>query len=107
MNPTIRNCFLLNSRWQNRKERPNRSKVGGDMVDKAERYVSEGVSLWHISDYREAEPLMYYESFVSKGKIVMKGGSFVYFYIKKGFSISRDCMFLTGSLQDVRLFLKQ
>ncbi len=27
------------SRWENRKERPNRSKSNGDMVDKAKRDV--------------------------------------------------------------------
>ncbi len=31
--------FLSNSRWQNRKERPHRSKNNGDMVEKAKCVV--------------------------------------------------------------------
>ncbi len=45
-----------NSRWQNRQERPNLSTNNGDIVKKAKRpWVCEGESLWHLSNYREAE----------------------------------------------------
>ncbi len=38
-------AFLSNSRWQNRKEQPNRSKNKEDVIDKVNReIVSEGVS---------------------------------------------------------------
>ncbi len=51
---------LSNSMWQNRKERPNGPTNNWDMVDKAKRalWVSEGVSLWHLSNNREAELLI-------------------------------------------------
>ncbi len=35
--------FCINSRWQNYKERPNRSTINRDMVDKAKCDTSE----WH------------------------------------------------------------
>ena len=37
-------AFLFHSRWQNRKERPNRSTDNGDMYERAKRPVSDGVS---------------------------------------------------------------
>ncbi len=50
----ITNNFVIKSRLHQRKERPNRSTSNGDMVKKAECDV---VSLWHLSNYREAELL--------------------------------------------------
>ncbi len=35
-----RNASLLNSTWQNCKERPNRSTNNGDMTETAKRYVN-------------------------------------------------------------------
>ena len=47
---------LSNFRWQNCKERPKQFQNNGDMVDKAKRgVVSELVSIWHLSNHREAE----------------------------------------------------
>ena len=49
---------LSNSRCQNRNELTNRSTDNGDIVEKAKRlWVSEGVSLWHLYNCSEAEPL--------------------------------------------------
>ena len=48
---------LSDSRCQNLKERPNRSTNNGDLVDEAKRYLSEEVSLGHLSSYRKAELL--------------------------------------------------
>ena len=49
---------LSNSRWQNRKDRANPSTNKEDMVDKAKRDgVSQGLSLWHLFNYKEAELL--------------------------------------------------
>ncbi len=41
-------------------ERPSWSKNNGDMVNKANKcdIVSEGVSLWHLCNYKEAELLI-------------------------------------------------
>ena len=36
--------FSSNSRWQNSKERPNRTTNNGDMAETAKRPMSEGVS---------------------------------------------------------------
>ena len=49
---------LSNSRWQNRKERPNRNIKNGDMVDIARLDARECESR-HLSNYREAELLKY------------------------------------------------
>ena len=44
-------AFLSNSRWQNRKERPNRSTNNGDMDEKAKRLVKESViSIYNRKD---------------------------------------------------------
>ncbi len=52
-------AFLLNSRWPNHKQRPNQTTKNRDIVDKANcDVVSEGVSLRHLSYYREAELLI-------------------------------------------------
>ena len=52
---------LSNSRWQNYVERQNKSTNNGDLDNKAKcpmsEWMSEGVSLWHLSNYREAELL--------------------------------------------------
>ncbi len=59
-------AFLSNSRWQNRKERPNRSTNNRDMTKIAKHPVRDGVSLWHK---REAEVLKIGSKFVEcKGK---------------------------------------
>ena len=50
------NGFLPNSRWQNHTDRLTRSTNNGDMVNKAKRDVSEGVSLWHLYDHKQADP---------------------------------------------------
>ncbi len=50
---TIRNGFLANQRWQNRKERRNRSTNNADMAEKSEH--PESVSLLHLSNYSKAE----------------------------------------------------
>ncbi len=51
-------ALLANSRWKNYKERPNRSTNNGDIANKATNPVSEGESLWHLSNYREAKLLI-------------------------------------------------
>ncbi len=49
---------LSNSRWQNCKERPKRPIINnGVMAERAKRTVSEGVSMCHLSYYREAQLL--------------------------------------------------
>ncbi len=40
---TIRNGFRFNSRWQNRKERPNRPTNNLDMTETAKRPMTESV----------------------------------------------------------------
>ena len=39
---------LSNSRWQNRRERPNRTTNNGDMAKPAKRPVSNEASLLHL-----------------------------------------------------------
>ncbi len=39
---------LSNSRWQNRKERPNQFPNNGGMAEKAKRPVTEVVNLCHL-----------------------------------------------------------
>ncbi len=50
--------FLSNSRWQNRKERQNRSTTTEILSTKLN--VTSCVSEWHLSNYREAELLEIY-----------------------------------------------
>ncbi len=40
-----------NSRWQHRKDCPNRSKNNGDMAEIAKRPASDGESLCHLCNY--------------------------------------------------------
>ena len=44
-------AFLSNSRWQNRKERPNRSTNSGHMVEIAKRPVGDGMREWVCDIY--------------------------------------------------------
>ncbi len=64
-----------NSRWQNCKECPNRSTNNGYITERAKRPVSDGVSLWHLCNYRKAELLR-----ISSGKFGCY--SYQYIYIK-------------------------
>ena len=46
-----------NSRWQNRKERPYQSTNNGEMVKRAKRPVSDGVTDWVCEIYVIGEKL--------------------------------------------------
>ncbi len=50
-------AYSSNSRWQNRIERPNQTTNNGDITGIAKHPVSDGHSLWHLFNYREAEVL--------------------------------------------------
>ena len=68
------NNVLENSILQNRKERPNRSPINGDINEKAKRsvceWVNEGLSLWHLFNYKEVQWPLHIRDTYTKGMIL-------------------------------------